>query len=94
VPVWKDAASCRVEIDSPALHGATFGEATISEAGRLFLLERLGRIPESGIRDLFEGARFADYEDASPASRDVGNWVRAFQGKVRQIADRPPCPTP
>jgi hypothetical protein len=24
----------------------------------------------------------------------VDNWVRAFQGKVRQIADRAPCPTP
>jgi hypothetical protein len=94
VPVWKDAATCRVEIDSPALHGATFGEATISESGRRFLVERLARIPESEIRDLFEGARFAEYEEASPASRDVGNWVRVFQGKVRQIADRPPCPTP
>ncbi len=94
VPVWKDAASCRVEIESPSFHGATFGEASISESGRRFLLERLGRIPDGGIRDLFEGARFADYEAASPASRDVGNWARVFQEKVRQIADRPPCPTP
>jgi hypothetical protein len=94
VPVWKDAAECRVEIHSPPFHGATFGEATISESGRLFLVERLRRIPDGGIRDLFEGARFAHYEAASPASRDVSNWVRAFQEKVRQIADRPACPTP
>jgi hypothetical protein len=94
VPVWKDEASCRVEIQSPPFHGATFGEATISESGRRFLLARLRRISESGIRDLFEGAQFADYGAASPASRDVGNWVRAFQGKVRQIADRAACPTP
>src|SRR5262245_45440345 len=94
VPVWKDATSCKVEIQSPPFHGATFGEATISESGRRFFLERLRRIPESAIRDLFEGARFAAYEEASPASRDVSNWARAFQGKVRQIADRPPCPTP
>lgn len=94
VPVWKDEKACVVEIDSPPFHGATFGEATISESGRLFLLRRLRRLPERGIRDLFEGARFADYAAASAASRDVGNWVRAFQGKVRQIADRAPCPTP
>jgi hypothetical protein len=94
VSVWKDEKACVVEIDSPPFHGATFGEATISESGRLFLLRRLRRLPERGIRDLFEGARFADYAAASAASRDVGNWVRAFQGKVRQIADRAPCPTP
>jgi hypothetical protein len=94
VPVWKDEKACVVEVDSPPFHGATFGEATISESARVFLLRRLRRIPESGIRDLFEGAGLADYESGSPASRDVGNWVRAFQGKVRQIADRAPCPTP
>jgi hypothetical protein len=94
VPVWKDEKACIVEIDSPPFHGATFGKATISESGRLFLLRRLRRIPEGGIRDLFEGARFVDYAAASAASRDVGNWVRAFQGKVRQISDRAPCPAP
>jgi hypothetical protein len=94
VPVWKDEAACVVEIDSPILHGATFGKATISEAGRRFLVERLRRLPEGAARDLFEGAGFADYEWSSPASRNVDNWVQAFQGKVRQIADRAPCPTP
>jgi hypothetical protein len=94
VPVWKDEAACVVEIDSPMLHGATFGKATITESGRRFLLERLRRLPDHAVRDLFEGARFADYPWASPASRNVDNWVRAFQGKVRQIADRAPCPTP
>jgi hypothetical protein len=94
VRVWKDEAACVVEIESPPFHGATFGEATISESGRRFLLERLRRIPEDAVRDLFAGAGFAEYEWASPASRNVDNWVRAFQEKVRQIADRAPCPTP
>jgi hypothetical protein len=93
-PIWKDRASCRVAIQSPPLHGATFGEATISERGRLFLAARLTRLGERQIRDLFEGARFGDFEDASPASRDVERWVRAFQEKVRQIASGAPCPTP
>ena len=94
VRVWKDPAACVVRIASPMLHGATFGEATISESGRRFLVDRLRRIPEGGIRDLFEGARFADFEGASPESRNVDNWVQAFEGKVREIAQRPPCPTP
>jgi hypothetical protein len=94
VPVWKDEAACVVEIESPMLHGATFGKATITESGRRFLLDRLRRLPDHAARDLFEGARFADYPWATLASRNVDNWVRAFEGKVRQIADRAPCPTP
>jgi hypothetical protein len=94
VPIWKDAATCLVKIESPPLHGATFGEATISEAGRSYLAGRLRRLTTRHIRDLFEGARFADYAEASGASRDVGQWVRAFQEKVRQITARAPCPTP
>lgn len=93
VPVWKDPQACVVTIDSPPLHGATFGEATISEPGRQLLAERLGQLSESQIRDLFEGARFADYQDASAASKDVSNWVKAFQAKVRQVVERAPCPT-
>ena len=94
VPVWKDPATCLVKIEAPPLHGATFGEATISEAGRAYLALRLGRITTGHLHDLFEGARFAEYADASGPSRDVGRWVRAFEEKVRQITARAPCPTP
>lgn len=94
VPVWKDAAACRVTIDSPPLHGATFGEAVITEGGRRFLAERLGRLTRSQIRDLIEGARFAEYEAARPAGQYVDQWVSAFEGKVRQITERPACPNP
>ena len=62
--------------------------------GGTLLLARLGRLTKRHIRDLFEGARFADYAEASGPSRDVGHWVRAFQEKVRQITDRAPCPVP
>jgi hypothetical protein len=93
-PIWKDAATCLVEIESPPLHGATFREAVISEGGRSYLARRLRRLSARQIRDLFEGARFADYTGASGPSRDVGQWVRAFQAKVRQITARAPCPTP
>jgi hypothetical protein len=93
VPIWKDAATCLVELESPPFHGATFGQAVISEAGRSFLARRLRRLTTRHIRDLFEGARFADYAGASGPSRDVEQWVRAFQEKVRQITARAPCPT-
>jgi hypothetical protein len=93
-PVWKDAATCLVKVESPPLHGATFGEASISEAGRAYLARRLRRLRTRDVRDLFEGARFAEYAEASGPSRDVGQWVGAFEEKVRQITERAPCPTP
>jgi hypothetical protein len=94
VPIWKDAARCVVSIRSPRLHGATFEDATISEAGRRFLAERLARLGRSQIRDLFEGARFDQYEGGSPASRSIDRWVSVFEQKVREISERQPCPTP
>ena len=94
VPIWDDPRTCRVSIKSPALHGATFGEATISETGRRFLAERLSALSERQIRDLFEGSGFTRFPGASEASRDVDQWVSAFADKVRQIAEREPCRTP
>jgi hypothetical protein len=92
VPVWRARDACVVRIEAPRFHGATFGEATISEGGRALLARLLAALEEQQIRDLFEGAHFADYEGASEADRDVGNWVRAFQVKVRQITEGGPCP--
>jgi hypothetical protein len=83
-----------VRIPAPRFHGATFPETTISESGRQLLAGLLSQLSEQQLRDLFEGARFGEFADASPADRDVDNWVRTFQGKVRQIVERGPCPTP
>lgn len=94
VPVWKDAERCTVAIKSPVFHGTSFGEVTISESGRRFLGDRLAQISPGQVRALFEGALFASYPEASPADKDVGNWMSAFQDKVRQIVKRAPCPTP
>jgi hypothetical protein len=94
VPIWKDAATCLVGLESPPLHGATFGETVISEGGRSFLAERLGRLTTSQVRALFEGAGFADYPETSGVARGVDEWVRAFEDRVRQIVAREPCPTP
>jgi hypothetical protein len=44
------------------------------------------------IRELFEGARVASYPHKNAAGRDIGQWVRAFEDKVRAIVDRAPCP--
>jgi len=73
--------------------GQEIREADISESGRRLLAGRLGRLTAGQVRDLFEGSGFAEARAASPPSRDVDQWVTAFQDKVRQITGRPPCPT-
>ena len=91
-PVWSDPATCELSMTDLPANGATFATVRITEGGRRFLAERLGRLSEKQLRDLFTGARFAEYHPASDPGADVSNWVRAFQEKVREIRDRPPCP--
>jgi hypothetical protein len=92
-PVWEDRETCRVRIVSPHLHGATFGTAVISESGRRLLASRLGRLTVRQMHDLFEGAGFADFEGADPASRNLDGWVKALGDKVHQITERLQCPS-
>jgi hypothetical protein len=74
--------------------GATFGEAHISEAGRRFLGDLLRQLSHAQIVALFEGARFQAYLRQSKRGSDASNWAAAFEDRVRQIVDRPPCPPP
>lgn len=90
--IWADAPSCRVSMRRMPYGGSTFPDAYISEDGRQFLANRLGRLSAQQIRDLFDGARIAHYPHRRVSARSVDNWVRAFQAKVRAIVDRPACP--
>ena len=92
-PVWNDAAACEVNMRDMPFAGATFGSARITEGGRQFLADRLRRLSEAQIRALFTAARFPEYHWRRDPGSDVTNWVRAFQQKVREIADRAPCPS-
>jgi hypothetical protein len=93
-PIWADAATCRVDMKASPYEGATFGEAHISEEGRRFLGDRLRQLSHAQIVGLFRGARFPQYLRQSDRGRDVENWAAAFEDRVRQIVERPPCPSP
>jgi hypothetical protein len=90
--IWADAPSCKVSMKSLPYGGSTFPDAFISEEGRQFLASRLTRLSTAQIRALFEGARIARFSHKRASARNVDNWIRAFQAKVRAIADRAPCP--
>ena len=90
--IWADAPSCKVSMHSLPYGGSTFPDAYISEEGRLFLASRLGRLSTGQIRALFDGARVAHFPHRRASARNVDNWVRAFQAKVRAIVEHAPCP--
>ena len=92
--IWRDAATCRVDMKDSPYQGATFGDAQIGEGGRRFLADLLRQLSHDQIVALFRGARFAEYRRQSDRGRDPENWAAAFEDRVRQIADRPPCPVP
>lgn len=94
MPIWTDAAMCRVSMKALPYGGSTFPDAFITEEGRTFLANRLGRLSTQQIRDLFEGARVPRYPHKDSDGKDVEKWVRAFQAKVTAITDRAPCPPP
>ena len=93
LPIWTDAAACVVSMNTLPYGGATFSPVRISEGGRTLLASRLQQLSESQIHALFHGARFPDPVTGESPARDLTPWVEAFQNKVRQIANRPPCPS-
>jgi hypothetical protein len=90
--IWSDPATCRLNMKDLPYGGTSFDEPQITEAGRRFLSERLRQLSHAQIVALFRGARFPDYVRQSKAGRDAENWAAAFEDRVRQIVDRPPCP--
>ena len=82
-PVWADPNRCIVSMKSMPYKGGTFADARISEEGRRLLGDRLRQLSRSQIESLFAGAGLDD----------VPAWAESFEDKVRQIADRGPCPT-
>jgi hypothetical protein len=56
------------------------------------LAARLTQLSESQLRAMFESARFPDPATGKTPG-DITAWVRTFQEKVRQIAQRSPCPS-
>jgi hypothetical protein len=91
-PIWKDAATCLVSMETLPYGGATFAPVTITEGGRALIASRLKQLSEAQVTALFTGARFPDAVTGETPARDVSPWVKTFLGKVSEIADRPACP--
>jgi hypothetical protein len=91
LPVWADAASCRVSMRSLPYGGSTFPDTTISEAGRAFLAERLRPLTIAHLRALLTGARLDRYRPEEGSAHPIDAWAEAMMTKIRAITDRPAC---
>lgn len=92
VPIWKDRAACTVAIKSPRLHGASFDDTAISEAGRRLLADLLVQLTPEQLESLFAGALVGEYPAAKPPGNDVSRWASVLQDKISQITEGPSCP--
>jgi hypothetical protein len=81
-PVFSDRSACWLTMESMPYDGGTFEKIQITEEGRRLLGDRLKQLSHAQITSLFTAAQLDN----------VPQWVAVFQDKVRQIADRPPCP--
>lgn len=89
-PIWADAGKCLVALD----HSDQSTEVIpISEPGRQLLASKLRQLSEEQILTIFKSAGFPD-PSTGEANGRLALWVKAFEDKVRQIADRPACPGP
>ena len=80
-PIWSDVRSCTLSMKKLPFEGSTFPDVRITEDGRRLLAGRLTKLPPAQVKALFAGAGFGD----------ANEWADAFQEKIRQITDRPPC---
>ena len=90
-PIWRDRAGCKVSMRALPYNGATFPDATISEAGRTMLLRLLEQLSHEQLRQLFTASRITTYDQIDGDSRNPDAWVNVFEDKVREIREGGPC---
>lgn len=92
-PVWRGSEGCTGNL--PRSFTGTLEHPSIGEAGRALLAERLARLTDQQLQELFTVARMDRRSrdprtpHAPPAS--VGEWVGAFKAKRAELASRR-CP--
>jgi hypothetical protein len=86
-PIWADRGRCVISMARLPYGGATFIDATISEAGRQLLADAFATVSDDQIREVFAAARFPEFHSGTDDGRDLNAWVSAFKHRVRQITD-------
>jgi hypothetical protein len=89
-PVWKDATTCVGNL--PKSFTGTLDNPAISEEGRQFLADLLGKLSDSQLHDLFEvsrvNLRLRSPRDLKSGVASIDDWVDVFKRKRDEIATR------
>jgi hypothetical protein len=91
VPVWANAAECRVSMKSLPYDGGTFPDHVISEEGRQFTLDLLRQLSRAQVVRVFAESGVTRFEQLSLESRDAERWADAFEAKIAELAAGGPC---
>lgn len=96
--LWKDAGKCVLDFKGTY---DKFADPQISEAGRKFLADLLGKLSDKQIHDIFAAARYdllgkLDFPVAEKGGKShqvtIDDWVDLFKKKRQQILDAR-CPS-
>lgn len=82
--LWRNKATCQANLTSSIV--GTLSHPTVSEAGRAFLAERLGKLSDRQLRDLFTAARVERWKDTIDGRQATpDDWVRVFKDKRAEL---------
>lgn len=89
-PVWKDASKCVGNL--PKSFTGTLDNPAISEEGRLFLADLLGKLSDRQLHDLFEvsraNLRLRSPNDPKSGVASIDDWMDVFKRKRDEISAR------
>jgi hypothetical protein len=89
-PIWKDQTKCVANL--PKSMTGTLDNPTISEEGRQFLADLLGKLSDGQIHDLFEVSRvhlrLRSPRDLKSGVASIDDWVDVFKRKRDEISAR------
>ena len=86
-PVWKEGeGGCVAKLQMIFHNGSGLSDPRISEAGRVFLAERLRDLlkHEAMLHDIFDAAHIDEYNDHG-THYTAADWVRVFRARANQI---------
>ena len=91
VPIWSDAAACRLSMKALPFGGATFPDVQVSEEGRQFALRLLRPLTREQLDTLFVESGVTAFPHVLAEARVAQAWTQTFLDKVHQIETAGPC---
>lgn len=93
-PIWMDRATCTISMRTLPYGGSTFTDARVTDAARLRVGRALAAFSDAELRTWFLAARFPQFYASTDDGKDVDGWIHAYRGRVTQMLNAGPCPSP